>query len=162
MNLARGSLGQLGDECDLARILVRGKLRAHQLLYFFDKRIVTLARGDDECLDDLATQRVGNADRRGFLHLRVLQDRVLDFDRAHRPAGGDDHVVGATCVIKIAVLVDAAEVLGGNPGVTAPHLQLADNAGRARLPFGSCTSTLPPGIGLPSEPGFTVKSSAPG
>src|SRR5688572_18759952 len=53
VDLARGSFWQLGDESDLARILVRGEPCSHQLLYFFDKRVVAVARCDDKRLDDL-------------------------------------------------------------------------------------------------------------
>ena len=120
------------------------------------------ALGDDEGLDDLAAQRVGHADGGGFAHVGMLQHRVLDLDRAHRPAGRDDDVVGAAAVVEVAVVVGAAEVLGGDPAVAPPDLDLAGHAGRAGLAVGSCTSMRPPGIGLPSEPGFTAKSARAG
>ena len=64
---------------------------------------------------------------------RMLQDRVLDLDRAHGPAGGDDDVVGAAGVEEVAVLVDAAEILGRDPAAAPPDLHLAGDAGRAGL-----------------------------
>ena len=120
------------------------------------------AVGDDEGLDDLAAQLVGHADRAGLAHVGVLQHRVLDLDGAHGPAGGDDHVVGAAGMIEIAVLVDPAEVLGGKPGVAPPDLDLAGHAGRAGFRPRPAPRRCTPGIGLPSEPGLTTKSSAPG
>src|SRR6202171_4973442 len=108
VNLARGRLGQLAHESDVPRIFVRAQAGAYQVLDFLDERVVATALGHTESLYSQPAQGVGNADRCSFLHLRVLQDRVLDLDRAHGPARGDDDVVGAPAVIEVAVLIDAA------------------------------------------------------
>src|SRR3546814_7215074 len=73
---------------------------AREVLELVDIRIVRGARGNDESLRDLAANRIGNTDHGGLLHVRMLEQRCLDLDRAHRPAGGDDHVVGAAAVIE--------------------------------------------------------------
>src|SRR5690606_21172351 len=80
--------------------------------------------------------RVRHADRGGLPYVGMLEDGVLDLDRADRPAGRDDHVVGAAAVPEVAVLVDAAQVLGRQPVAAAPELELAGHAGRAGLAFG--------------------------
>ena len=63
----------------------------------------------------------------------MLEEDVLDLHRTHRPARGDDHVVGSPRVVEVALLVDGAAVLGVEPGVAAPDHDLADLIRRAGL-----------------------------
>src|SRR5205809_1872085 len=115
VDLAGRRLGQLGYEFDEARILVLAEALAHEVLDLLSERLVARAVGDDEGLHDLAAQRIGHADRADLAHVGMLQNGVLDLDRAHRPAGRDDDVVGAAAVEEVAVLVGAAEILGCDP-----------------------------------------------
>ena len=113
LTLPAGVLGSSATNATMARIFVLAEPRAHEILDARWRRPSSPRPvGHDERLHHLAAQRVGHADRRGLAHVGMLQQRVLDLDRAHRPAGGDDHVVGAAGVEEVAVRVDAAEVLG--------------------------------------------------
>ena len=105
----------------------------HEILDLAGQGVVTRAIGDDEGLHDLPAQWIRHADGGGFAHRRMLQDGILDLDRAHRPAGRDDDIVGAAAVIEVAVLVRPAEILGRDPAVAPPDLELARDAGRARF-----------------------------
>ena len=99
VDLAGRRLGQLGHELDDWRGYSCWLRRARTRSWISStKRVVARAIGDDERLHHLAAQRVGHADRADLAHVGMLQDRVLDLDRAHRPAGRDDDVVGAAAV----------------------------------------------------------------
>ena len=50
----------------------------------------------------------------------------------------------------------------GQALIDVVHQELTTLMGAQAAPLGSCTSTRTPGIGLPSEPGLTTKSGAPG
>src|SRR3954470_12485082 len=79
--LAGRRLGQLGHEFDEARILVLAEALPHEVLDFLDEGLVAAAIGDDECLNDLAAQRIGHTNRAHLAHVGMLQHRVLDLDR---------------------------------------------------------------------------------
>src|SRR5215472_17064596 len=80
----------------------------------------------------MATLRIRHADGRGLAHRRMTQQRVLNLHRAHRPAGGDDHVIGTPGMEEIAVIVDPAAVLGRKPSAVPPDFDFADLSRRAR------------------------------
>src|ERR1039458_3001003 len=63
--------------------------------------------------------RYGNSRRLG--DGRVLQTRRFHLERADPITGRDDHVIGATLVPVVAVLVGAGRVLGVKP-LTTEHL----------------------------------------
>src|SRR5215216_2636935 len=134
IDLTGRCLGQFGDELDLARIFVVAKPLAHEILDLLPESLVTRPVGDDEGLHHLPAQRVGHADGSSLADLAVLQDRVLDLDGAHGPAGRDDDIVGAAGMIEVAVLVGAAEILGRDPLAAPPDFQFADDACRTDLP----------------------------
>src|SRR6188768_792539 len=52
VDLPRGRLGKVGDEGDVARILVLAQARPHELLQLARERVVAGPRADDEGLDD--------------------------------------------------------------------------------------------------------------
>ena len=70
---------------------------------------------DDERLDDVAAELVGRRDGGRFPHRRVLEACRFDLERADPVAGGDDHVVGASDVPVVAVLVLDRRVLRVEP-----------------------------------------------
>src|SRR6476620_9850564 len=84
VDLAGRRLGQLGHEFDEARIFVLAEALAHQVLDLLGERLVTRSIGDDEGLHDMDAQRIGHADRADLAHVGMLQDSILDLDRAHR------------------------------------------------------------------------------
>ena len=101
---------------------------AREVLHLVDEVVAGRAVGDDERLDDLPAQCIGHADHGRFDDIGMLEHRVLDLDRAHRPAGGDDHVVGAAAVIEVAVLVD----LGRDPWWSPSRRGATASARRSR------------------------------
>src|SRR5262249_44137985 len=106
-DLAAHGLRQLGDELDLARILVR---RGHALHMLLARAHQLVARGvarleHDEGLHHLAAHGVGAGDHGRLDHRVMLEQRALDLERADPVAGGDDHVVGAPDEPEIPVLV---------------------------------------------------------
>src|SRR5207245_5740909 len=101
---------------------------AHPLLELAGERRPGTLR-NDEGLRDLAAQLVRRRDDRGLADVRVAQERVLDLDRAHRPARRDDHVVGAALVVEVTLLVHPPAVLHEEPAVLASDGNLAHGAG---------------------------------
>src|SRR3984893_15513405 len=133
VHLAGRRLGQLGHEFDEARVLVLAKALPDEVLDLARESLVAGTIGDHEGLHDLPTQRIGHTDGRCFAGRGMLQDRILDLDGAPRPTGRDDDGVGPPAVIEIAFLVSPSEVLGRDPAIAPPDLELARHAGRARL-----------------------------
>ena len=133
----------------------------------------------DERLHYLAALGIGARDRRGLLHGRMLDQRVLDLHRADAVTGGADHVVGAALVEEIALLVPAHDVAaqpvldavddglrgGGllrllpvaehHLRIRQPDRELAGRAPCASVPPGRSSATSVPGSGCPIEPGLT-------
>src|SRR5262245_16041918 len=99
----------------------------------------------------LAPVLMGKADDGGLIDRRMSQQNLLHLPRENVLAAGDDHVVLAIDQIEIALIVEPAEVAGGEP--LAPHrffhypgqveiagehqvrraVELTDDAGCARL-----------------------------
>ncbi|KAG1242081.1 hypothetical protein G6F65_023193 [Rhizopus arrhizus] len=55
---------------------------------------------------------------------------------------------------EVAVLIDATQILGGDPGVAAPELQFTRHAGRAGRTIGVLHLHPQAGHGLAQRPGF--------
>src|SRR5213592_1282712 len=107
---ARG-LGQLVDELDLPRVLVRG----HALLAVGDERLLVDAFTGDERhvgLDGLAAVGVGDADDGRLADGLVPVQDVLDLARPDLVARGHDHVLLAVDEVEPAVLVHETHVAG--------------------------------------------------
>ena len=127
------------------------------------QRGVGVAR-DDPRQRDLAAPLVGHADHRGLAHLGMGEQRLLDLERAERPARRDDDVVRAAAVVDVALGVHPAAVLHEKPLALAPDGDLAGLAGRhaagasprppprppSRAPRGRARRGAP---GSPSKPG---------
>ena len=84
--------------------------------------LVELLRGDlaldDDVGDDaVAEPVVGRADDRDLPDGRVARDDVLDLERVHVLAAGDDHVVEPAVEPEVAVLVEPPDVAGVVPAV---------------------------------------------
>src|SRR5262249_30548677 len=62
IDLARWRLRQLGNERDLARVLVSAEARPREVLQLAREGLVAAARADDERLHDLTAERIGDAD----------------------------------------------------------------------------------------------------
>src|SRR5882672_11152096 len=133
VHLAGWRLGQFGHEFDEAGVLVLTEALPHEVLDLARKGLVARATGDNEGFHHLPPQGIRHADGRRLAHVGMLQDRVLDLDGAHRPTGRDDDVVGPAAVIEIAFLVRPPEILGRDPAVAPPDLELPRHAGWARL-----------------------------
>src|SRR6187402_2279752 len=91
-DFARRRHGHVVDECDLARIFVRGKTRFHKTLNLrsqrFRRRVAFLQ--DDKGLDDFGTQCVRLADGRCKRHRRMTNQTILDLARTDsEPRRGD-------------------------------------------------------------------------
>src|SRR5262245_45297978 len=96
VDLAGGRLGQFGHKSHEAWIFVMAEAPANEILDLVLEGLVAGSVSDDEGFHHLATQRIGHANGRRLADFGMLQDGILDLHRAHGPAGGDDHVVGAT------------------------------------------------------------------
>src|SRR5690606_10631260 len=77
-----------------------------------------------------------------------------DLDRAHGPAGGDDHIVGPAVMVEIAVLVGVAAVLGREPLAVAPDLDLTGDARRTGRAVGRLHLDATAGDGLAERAGL--------
>ena len=126
--LAGGGLGQFAHDRDVPGIFVLAQPGPDQVLYFLGEIVATWTFADDERLDHLAAQLVHDANRGGLANVGVRKNGILDLDRAHGPARGDDYVVRAPGVVEVAVLIDAREVAGRYPLVTAIHHQVSGDA----------------------------------
>ena len=120
-HLARRVAGQLVDEDVLARHLVVG-----QLLQTEGAQLVTvrLHAGvqDDEGHQVLAEHGVRGADDGDLLDRVVLHQDVLDVGGVHVVAAADDHVLGASDDVEVAVGIELAKVTRDQPAVP-PHLR---------------------------------------
>ena len=67
--------------------------------------------------DDLAPVGIGYADRRDLAHVRMRQQRFLDFARIDIGAAGDDDVLGAVRQRQEAVFIEPADIAGAQPAV---------------------------------------------
>src|SRR6185503_2128454 len=131
VDLAGGGLGQLPHDLDGARILVPAQPILHELLQLA-REVGPLARRDDAGLGNLSPQLVGHADHCRLAHVGVREERLLDLERAHGPAAGDDHVVGAAGVEEVPVGVEVAAILHAKPLPAAADRDLAQRARRQR------------------------------
>src|SRR5881296_3762624 len=116
-NLAADRLRQVGDELDLARILVGGGHRLDVLLQLARERVRRRAPGREhhERLDDLAAERVGLADDGGLGDRGVLDQGGFDLERPDAIRGAVDYVVGAAHEPEVAVAVHRRAVAGDVP-----------------------------------------------
>src|SRR5215471_6885105 len=89
----------------------------HDLVAKLRRRRVSGAQ-DHEGLDDLSSERVGNADRRGLGNRRVIQDGALDLERPDAVARTLDYVIGATLEPEVAVRISPSEITDGHPAAT--------------------------------------------
>src|SRR5262245_48214965 len=106
-DLPADRLGQVGDELDLARVLVGCGHGLDVLLQLASKRVRGRVprRQYDERLDDLPAERVRLADDGRLGHRGVLDQRRLDLERPDPVRRAVDHVVGAAHEPEIAVVV---------------------------------------------------------
>src|SRR5262245_11717833 len=117
LDLAGGGERQLGDELDLARVLIWRESRAHVL----PDRLFECGRGvlagpqHDEGLDAGSTFGVRHAHRGGVGYGRVLEKAILDLGGPDAIAGALDHIVGPPPVPVEVVLVARSEVAGASP-----------------------------------------------
>ena len=102
LDLAGGGLRQVGDELDLARVLVGRQLVLHEGLQL---GVGGLRAGleHDEGLGLGQALGVGHADHRGLEHRRVLHQRGLDLEGRDVDAADLEHVVAAAAVGVAAV-----------------------------------------------------------
>src|SRR5690606_4301442 len=68
--------------------------------------------------DAFAEVRMRHADHRAFDHARQCIDDLLDLDRVHIVAAGDDEVLVAPDDVHIAIGIDAPQVAGDEETVT--------------------------------------------
>src|SRR6185295_9588243 len=115
--LTCGRLGELVDELDPARVLVRREVRLHvlaQLLGELSRRRPAALQHDVRLrLDELFL--VGAADHRRLEDDRMRDERRLDLDRRYIDAADLEHVVAAARVEVPAVRVDRIFVAAAGP-----------------------------------------------
>src|SRR5688500_2884062 len=131
IDLAGRRLRQLVHELDGARILVLAEPSFHELLKLA-REARAGPRRHHAGLWDLPAQRIGDRDDGRLADIRMREQRLFDLERAHRPAGGDDDVVGASGVKEVAVRVNASAVLHAEPLTAPPDGNLAELAGGHR------------------------------
>src|SRR5918997_4202329 len=110
---ARG-FGEIWDEFDLARVLVRGGLALAEVLDLARQLaggLVVLAE-DHVRLDDAPSILVRGRDHSALDDGGVLYEDALDLERADAGAGGADHVVGTAHEPQVPVLVPVSPVPG--------------------------------------------------
>src|SRR5581483_10785154 len=113
----------------MARKLVLAQSLAREVLQFIDKLIARRAAADDERFGYLATCCIRYADDGCFPDILMLEQRILDLNRAHGPTGRDDHIVSPSGMIEVTILIGLSEILRGLPLVAPPEHQLADDTG---------------------------------
>src|SRR6201996_3381416 len=113
-DLAGPGQGQLADDLQAARGLVAGDVALTEGAQLFQVHGGAGGQGDDR-VDPFAPGAVGDADHRHLGHGRVLGDDVLDLDRVHVLAAGDDHVLDPVDHVDVAALVHPAAVAGVHP-----------------------------------------------
>src|SRR5439155_10802508 len=161
VDLPRRRLRQLVHDLDGARILVLAQPLAYPSLQLRHEAGIAAGR-DHEGLGDLAAQLVGSADHGRLPDIGMAHQSRLDLDRAHRPARGDDDVIGAPGVEEIAVGVHPAAVLDEEPPAPSAHGDLAHGARGSGCASASTMPTSQPGAAVPSAPGRTSYPVNPG
>ena len=167
-DLPAARLRQLGEELDLARVLVR---RGHALTWSWKLAHERVAAGmsgaqHDERLHDLPAVRVGLPDDRALRHRRVLEQGALDLERPDPVAGGDDHVVGAAGEPEVAVLVaqrpgrPSRTSRRGSTALSARALSSSRRTASAGGRRSAMSPSSPAGSSSPSSP--MTASSWPG
>src|SRR5690606_31139225 len=73
--------------------------------------------GDDDRLDLLSEDRIGDADHGGVLYLGMVQQGRLDLERRDVLAAASDDLLHPAAEIEIAVLVHAARIPGMEPEI---------------------------------------------
>jgi hypothetical protein len=130
VDLSRRRARQVVDELHAARVFVPAEACLDEVLDLGREGGVAPI-GHEVGAGNLAAHGIRDSDHRGFPDVRVREQRILDLDRAHRPAGRDDGVVGASAVMKIAVRVDMSAVFDLEPARPAFHRDLPIDVGRA-------------------------------
>src|ERR1700738_60148 len=116
-DLAGGGHRHLIDECNFARIFVRGKPRLHERLDLGGERVgrrMSRLR-HDESFDDLGAHGVGLADHRSKRDRRVLDQAILNFSRTNAIARGRNDIIVAADELHIAIAVHDALIPGRHP-----------------------------------------------
>src|SRR5664280_2397279 len=113
-NLAADGLGQLGQDLDLARALVRRHPPAAVVDQLPLTRRTTGLQADVS-LHRLTPVGVRDADDPGLADRRMGVEDVLDFPRPHLEAGRVDHVLLPVDDVEPAVGVHEADVTGEQP-----------------------------------------------
>src|SRR5437879_4329828 len=116
-DLAADRLRQVGDELDLARVLVRSGHRLDVLLQLAGERLRRKVPGRQhhERLDDLAAERVRLADDGRLGDRGVLDQGGFDLEWPDPVRRTVDHVVGAAHEPEVAVVVHRRAVAGDVP-----------------------------------------------
>src|SRR5205823_4328619 len=101
------------------RIFVGSDLLLDEILQALRHRLIALPIGgqDDECLSELSTVFIWNADNRALGNLGMVEQYVLNFGTGDVVTGGDDHVVGARLIPEVALLIHAEAITGKVPPV---------------------------------------------
>ena len=139
MILPERVFGRPGRELDEVGRGDRADLLAHPGDQLLAQRLGRLdARHQrDIGVDALPLDVVRIADDRRFRHLRMRDERALDFRRAHAVAGDVDDVVDAAgdpvIAVGVAPAAVAGEVLAGIGGEIGVHEALVVAENRARL-----------------------------
>jgi hypothetical protein len=115
-DLAQRIARQIVDEDDRARHLVRHQLpqRVFTQLLRVDGRARATDHGGHHVL---AQQRVRQADGRGVVHPRMLQEHGVDLARRDFESAAVDEFLDASRQVKIAVGVEPAEIPGAKPAL---------------------------------------------
>src|SRR5436190_15037136 len=122
LHLARGTLGQRGDEAEQARRLVPSELRQTMRAQF--RFVATCPRFEDDAGEDvLAIIRIGNADRRGLEYRRMGEQRLVDLARCNILAALEDQLSASAGDGVKTVAVPIPQVAGGKPAVGREHLR---------------------------------------
>ena len=110
---------QLVHEFDFARVFEWRNAGLHMVLQCLHQRVIAREPGPQHTkrLDDHAARVIRLANHAALGHRRVLEQCVFHLRRAHVVTGGDDHVVGAGLVEKVAIGILQERVAGVVPAI---------------------------------------------
>src|SRR5437764_6732951 len=121
LHLARGALGQRGDEAEQARRLVPSELRQTMRAQF--RFVATCPRFEDDAGEDvLAVIRIGNADHCGLEYRRMGEQHLVDLARCNILAALDDQLLAPAGDEIKTIVVPIAEIARGKPAIGREHL----------------------------------------
>ena len=116
LDFARGALGEIGDEIDVAGCFEATQLAFTELEELLLVGLCARLEGDERD-DILAEVMIGDAQRRGFQDRGMTHQNIVDLPGGDVHPSFDDQFLGPADDEHIAILVDVSQVAGAQPSV---------------------------------------------